>query len=225
MSSCSKRSTSAAAPPAPNTRRRAEQGPAGDWVLSPAVIADSRSDRRFRTPPRGDRVWCVGVQHDLPIGVQGRGVGRHGFIEAALLGRPGCRRSSGSDPDQCSCDAVVSMICRLLISLPSAGSMSRRMADPRAAVTIRARILTLAVCIAPSPDVGVRDHSGPLGAWRWAVVHAWLCWSRPNHVGFVARSKLWMAGGLKFCHGARRVPDRVGPVGGDFHRCHGLTVP
>ena len=27
---------------------------------------------------------------------------------------------------------------------------------------------------------------------------AWLCWSGPNHVGAVARSKLRMAGGLNF---------------------------
>ena len=56
------------------------------------------------------------------------------------------------------------------------------------------------------PDAG-GVHAAVLGVGLWdpggrtvlgvrPLFTAWLCWSGPNHVGVVARSKLRMAGGL-----------------------------
>ena len=76
--------------------------------------------------------------------------------------------------------------------------MSRTMADSRAADNdpgddADARGVHCAV-----PGVGLRDHGGPYGAWRWADVHRMAVLERPNHVGTVARSKLRTTGDLNF---------------------------
>ena len=59
-------------------------------------------------------------------------------------------------------------------------------------------MLTLAVCIAPFLALvfGITAALTVLGVGL--LFTAWLCWSGPNHVGAVARSKLRMAGGLNF---------------------------
>jgi VIT1/CCC1 family predicted Fe2+/Mn2+ transporter len=65
-------------------------------------------------------------------------------------------------------------------------------------LTIRAMLLTVAVCIAPFLALifGITAALTVLGVGL--LFTAWLCWSGANHVGIVSRSRLRIAGGLNF---------------------------